>query len=405
MKKVAIIGTAGVPGKYGGFETLAHQLVKNLNEEFDLHVYCSNKYYKKQDRVKTWNGAKLHYLPFNANGIQSIIYDFISILHALFYADTLIVLGVSGGVLFPLVKLLTRKKIIVNIDGLEWRRAKWGRIGKRFLKLSEYLAVKYSDADITDNAIIQRYAAKTYKTLSHLIEYGGDHVSKKTAKFEQDIDAYPFLYHAYAVGICRIEPENNVHLILEAFSKMNDKHLVFIGNWNHSQYGKELRRKYRSFKNLHLMSAIYDQDKLDRIRSGAYLYVHGHSAGGTNPSLVEAMNLELPVAAFNVSYNKETTEYKAFYFKHEQDLVDIITGKGFLDYLLNKNKMYEIAKRRYKWKVIAKKYANLIYSFDYAYSKPAVEMEIVKMNSELLMRKGMAHLTNMTPFYEELNKQ
>ena len=122
MKKVAIIGTAGVPARYGGFETLVHQLVGQLNKEFKLYVYCSNTYYKKEERIKHWNGARLFYLPFNSNGAQSIVYDIISILHALFYADTLIVLGVSGGILIPLVKIFTRKKIIINIDGLEWRR-------------------------------------------------------------------------------------------------------------------------------------------------------------------------------------------------------------------------------------------------------------------------------------------
>ena len=110
MKKVAIIGTAGVPGKYGGFETLDHHLVHQLNQEFKLSVYCSSKFYKKEERVQEWNGARLFYLPLNANGAQSIPYDILSILHALFYADTLIILGVSGGIIIPLIKLLTNKQ-------------------------------------------------------------------------------------------------------------------------------------------------------------------------------------------------------------------------------------------------------------------------------------------------------
>ena len=156
MKKVAIIGTAGVPSRYGGFETLAHQLVLQLNQEFKLSVYCSGKIYKKHERKKHWNNARLFFLPLNANGAQSILYDFLSIIHALFYADALIVLGVSGGLLIPFVKLFTNKKIIVNIDGLEWRRAKWNKYIKMFLKFSEIVAVKYSDADITDNASFKK---------------------------------------------------------------------------------------------------------------------------------------------------------------------------------------------------------------------------------------------------------
>ncbi len=117
MKKVAIIGTAGVPSRYGGFETLAHQLVNQLNEEFSLHVYCSTKYYKKEERVSYWNKARLHYVPLNANGAQSILYDILSIIHALFYADALIVLGVSGGIMIPFIKLYKKE------NSSEYRRS------------------------------------------------------------------------------------------------------------------------------------------------------------------------------------------------------------------------------------------------------------------------------------------
>ena len=141
MKRVAIIGTAGVPGRYGGFETLAHQLVTHLNDQCQLTVYCSKKVYPKHERPNTWQGARLVYLPFDANGVQSIIYDIVSIIHALFYADALIVLGVSGGICLPFIKRLTSKKIIVNIDGLEWRRPKWKKWVRQYLKWSERLAV------------------------------------------------------------------------------------------------------------------------------------------------------------------------------------------------------------------------------------------------------------------------
>lgn len=179
MKKIAIIGTVGVPGRYGGFETLAHHLVLNLNQEFNLSVYNSKLSYGKEERPKFWNGARIFYLPFNANGWQSIIYDILSIIHAVFYADVLVVLGVSGGLIFPFVRLFTNKKIIVNIDGLEWRRNKWNKWVKKFLRFSEKLAVRFSHADITDNAVIKKYTALIYKSLSHEIAYGADHAKEQ----------------------------------------------------------------------------------------------------------------------------------------------------------------------------------------------------------------------------------
>ena len=107
-KKIALIGTTGLPARYGGFETLAHHLTLNLNSQFDFSVYCSDKYFgPKGERRTTFNGSKLIYLPLNANGYQSIIYDIISIIHALFYADVLLILGVSGSIILPVIKLFS----------------------------------------------------------------------------------------------------------------------------------------------------------------------------------------------------------------------------------------------------------------------------------------------------------
>lgn len=399
MKKVAIIGTAGVPARYGGFETLAHQLVTNLNEEFHLHVYCSNSYYKKEEREPYWNKARLHYVPLNANGIQSILYDIVTIIHALFYADALIILGVSGGIMIPFIKLFTKKKIVVNIDGLEWKRDKWNYFIRKYLKLSEYLAVKFSDADITDNAAIKKYTAESYKTLSYLIEYGADHTMAVSIE-KEDYTQYPFLSAPYAFKVCRIEPENNVHMVLEAFAQMPGRKLVMVGNWNVSEYGKQLKDKYQNTENVILLDPIYHQRTIDLLRSNCTTYIHGHSAGGTNPSLVEAMFLRNAIIAFNVSYNIATTENKAIYFKDTEELITIVTHLTNEQINDNANKMKEIADRRYTWKEIASKYATLVYGFDYRYVKKSIYSSAKKIDKKYLLETGAAHLNNSKMFFE-----
>lgn len=400
MKKIAIIGTAGVPARYGGFETLVHQLVPQLNERFKLHVYCSTHYYEKEERQASWKKARLHHIPLNANGAQSILYDILSILHALFYADVLVILGVSGGILIPFVKLITRKKIIVNIDGLEWRREKWSYPIRKFLKFSEYLAVKFSDADITDNLAIQRYTAINYHTLSHLIEYGADHTARVKLE-KQDYKAYPFLGKPYAFKVARIEPENKIHVVLQAFAKAKSKTLVVVGNWNKSEYGKQLKEQYANVTNIHLLDPIYDQTALDKLRSNCFTYIHGHSAGGTNPSLVEAMHLELPVLCFDVPYNRATTENQSMYFKDSDALVDLLNDLQFEDYRALAHRMGKIAKRRYQWSVIAQKYANLILTFDYNYQKKSVWSEMSRMSYKKLQKSGLAHQKSPHLFFEE----
>jgi glycosyltransferase involved in cell wall biosynthesis len=358
-KKIAIIGSVGLPANYGGFETLTSHLVSNLGNQYDFTVYCSAKKYKKSDRLKKYKGARLQYLPFNANGIQSIIYDSVSILHALFYADVMIILGVAGAWLLPFVKLFTKKRIIISIDGIEWKRDKWNRVAKMYLWLAESIAVKYSHIDISDNESIQDYTAMRYGSLSRIVEYGGDHV-QVVETTEEDHKKYSFLKHLYAVKVCRIEPENNVHLVLEAFSRRTNRTLVIVGNWDNSQYGRQLRKQYSNFEHIFLLDPIYNQRTLDLIRGNAILYVHGHMAGGTNPSLVEAMNLQLPILAYNVSYNLTTTEKKANYFTNAEDIYELMSNLNFDLLKLNGENMKKIADRRYQWKIIAQKYHDLI---------------------------------------------
>ena len=145
-----------------------------------------------------------------------------------------------------------------------------------------------------------------------------------------------------------------------AYSELNDE-LVIIGNWQNSDFRKELFSRFSSFNNIHLLDPIYESDKLNQIRSNCKLYIHGHSAGGTNPSLVEAMYLGLPIFAFGVDYNKETTENKALYFNNVTELVSLlnnINDEQLIDIAKN---MQVIAKERYTWSHISNQYYNLFY--------------------------------------------
>lgn len=357
--KLAIIGTVGLPAKYGGFETLVEQLVVHLGEEFDITVYCSGKFYKKDQRLETWGGAKLKYIPLNANGFQSIPYDIWSILHASFKSDKLLILGVSGCIILPLVKFFTKKRFYVNIDGIEWKRNKWSGLIKTFLRYSEIMAVEVAEGIITDNEVIRKYLKATYNYHSHLIEYGGDQATPVQIQ-PKDVEKYAFLDKKYIFGVCRIEPENHIHIILEAVAQQEKYPFVMVGNWKNGDYGRNLLKQYKDNPNVYLLDPIYEPNALNVLRSNCYLYVHGHSAGGTNPSLVEAMNLALPVIAYDVGYNRETTEDYAWYFKTADALKDIILRIREEERMECIKKMKSVARRRYTWKVIAGKYHKMM---------------------------------------------
>ena len=354
--RVGIIGTVGLPAKYGGFETLTENLVKHLNQRYDITVFCSGKSYV--DQPIDYNGAALKYINLNANGIQSVPYDVLSMVQSCRAVDTLLILGVSGCIALPMVRWFSSSKIIVNIDGLEWRREKWNKYAKWFLKFSEKLAVNYADVVVTDNKVIQDYVQSEYGVKSELIAYGSDHAEKEKIDLNL-LSKYPFLDNKYAFSVCRIEPENNIHVILEAALQLETLPLVIIGNWNASHYGSELKQQYMNYDYIYLVDPIYDQKKLDMIRSNCHVYLHGHSAGGTNPSLVEAMNLGLPIIAYGENYNKETTDNKALYFDNSSELKELLSEVTEDDLAYVAACMGEIAKKKYTWKAISNSYESL----------------------------------------------
>lgn len=360
MIKVAIIGIQGVPANYGGFETMVENILnENTPSEIEYTVYCSSKDYEKQ--LVEYKGAKLVYIPLRANGAQSPLYDALSLFKSVRGYDVILVLGVSGCVFLPLFRMVNRKKLIVNIDGLEWKRAKWGRFAKLFLRVSERMALWCADVVVADNQGIVDYIPGRYQDKTMLIAYGSDHVMKSISDENQDaiLRRYELYRKKYSITVCRIEPENNCELILNVFARSGKK-LVFVGNWNRSEYGRLLKEDYSEFSNITMLDPIYDLNLLYVLRRNCEFYVHGHSAGGTNPSLVEAMLCGCNILAYDVVYNRQTTEGLAFYFKDGIDLTIMILGQGGLRD--NSKLMFEIAQRRYTWSVIAKQYEALYHA-------------------------------------------
>lgn len=350
-EKVAIIGIVGLPANYGGFETLADNLVTENGELF--RVYCSSAAYK--EKSAHYKKAELVYLPLKANGIQSIAYDVISIFHALLSGyRKLLVLGVSGAIAIKLARFLFPKAaIITNIDGLEWQRQKWNTPTKFLLKYLERLAVNNSTHVVCDNPVILDYVKKRYDRVGTFIAYGGDHAisTANPAPWNQEAPA------GYHLGICRIEPENNIHTILQAFSETNER-IIFIGNWQASEYGRNLQKKFSKFDHMQLLDPIYEQEKLFNLRSNCTAYIHGHSAGGTNPSLVEMMHFGKPIIAFDCSYNRATMMNKGIYFRDVHHLKKILTEKTPEQH--SGKILKKIAQENYSWKIIREKYFKLL---------------------------------------------
>jgi len=344
-KKVSIVGTVGLPACYGGWETLVHNITLSKSENVSYEIYCSKKAYEK--KLAEFNGAKLTYLPFSANGVSSIIYDIASLVHCWkTKPDVVLILGVSGCVFLPIFRFFSKSKVITNVDGIEWKRNKWSRLAKAFLKFSESIAVKFSDTVVADNQGIYEYLESAYSIKSEIIAYGGEHALTSDVLVNDS---------GYFLSICRIEPENNIEMILDSFSQSGEK-LKFVGNWQSSTYGIELKSKFEGFKNIEIIEPIYELSKLFELRRSCTGYIHGHSVGGTNPSLVEIMHFGKQIYNFDCVFNRYTTENHALYFKCKKSLQEIICENKKVS---SNSTMKEIAENRYTWQVVTSQYEYL----------------------------------------------
>jgi glycosyltransferase involved in cell wall biosynthesis len=213
---------------------------------------------------------------------------------------------------------------------------------------------------VVDNQVLYEYIKKTYGIDSVLIEYGGDHAvsSELTPQLKEK---YSFLDKPYDITISRAQEDMNIHILLEAYEKFGKRNLVVVSNWEISDYGMELKKKYLNrYENIFIQDAIYDLSELNAIRSNALLYIHSHSLCGTAPSLVEAMSLGLPVISFDVATNRATTENDSNYFSDANSLIKILNNLDEISLKSLSKKMKEIAERRYKWSRITGLYRDQI---------------------------------------------
>lgn len=358
--KVGVIGSVGVPARYGGFETMAEQLVKHVSPNTCFFVvYCQKSAYSEVERLddESVAGHKRVFVPLKANGGQSLFYDAWAILHSIVIerVDVVLILGYSGAWILPLIRMISRDvKVVTNVDGMEWRRDKFGRLAKSLLKALEFFAVKFSNTVVVDNAALLPLLNSRYVGANpFLIAYGGDHT------LVDPVERRGFNHEGYYFSVARIEPENNCHLILEAFSRASSEKLVFVGNWAASTYGKGLREKFSNVQNIVMLDPVYDLAELSWLRASAVGYIHGHSVGGTNPSLVEAVFHSSKIIAYDCAFNRETLLCAGWYFSSVEDLCDRLLIRGVVD---NLGDSAQLLREKYRWSNIASEYLSVFKS-------------------------------------------
>ena len=312
---LAFIGSVGIPNCYGGFESFLEATLPAMSKlGLRTLITCDARRYV--DRERFFLGVERIFLDVSANGPLSTWHDLVAFFKVLRAADTIIVLGVSAGPFFLLMRVcvaLLGKKLFVNIDGVEWRRSKYSKPVRLVLWFFDFFAQVSATKIIYDNKALLPYVYKLFRKKSVCIAYPGDYVLK-----------FPILEHPRkektGLTICRIEPENNIEMLIEgAIASELDLYSI-IGNWDNSEYGKKLKSKYASHKKLSLLDPIYEPAIIAQYRDSCSIYLHGHMVGGTNPSLVEMLFYNCVIVCFDCVFNRETTVDRALYFDDASSL-------------------------------------------------------------------------------------
>jgi glycosyltransferase involved in cell wall biosynthesis len=315
-----MVGTRGVPAHYGGFETAVEEVGSRLaGRGHDVTVYC-----RGQGRADKYLGMKLVHLPaLQKRSLETLSHTLFSTAHLVSHrTDVAIMFNAANAPFLPVLQL-AGIPTAVHVDGLEWQRAKWEGWGERYYKLAEALSIRWGRIVIADAEGIAAYLREEYGTCSRLISYGAPILAHRPPRHLDQFGLEPREYH---LVVARFEPENHLDLILRGYCESNATlPLIVVGSSPYgASYAARLQRIARSDGRIRLVGPVWDQDLLDDLYANTCSYIHGHSVGGTNPSLLRAMGAGAPVIAYDVVFNREVAADAATYFTTDRELASRI---------------------------------------------------------------------------------
>ena len=360
--KLAILGTRGIPNNYGGFEQCAEALAVGLQKKGHQVTVYNPSFHNYNKRVFDGVTIKKIYSPNKliGNSASNFVFDYLCFKDAVKSDyDIILELGLitsSPSIIF----VRHRGKIIVtNIDGIEWRRKKWNFIIRFITRNMEKLGIRSSDYLIADNLGIKDYLKKTYDISAKYIAYGADILDTPDPKI---LNNYNLKAGKFILCIGRIEPENNFEMIFKSYlkAKLNIP-LIIIGN-HLTKFGDYLKDKFKN-ENIYFFGSIYDKKVLDNLRYYSKLYVHGHSVGGTNPSLIEAMSASALVLIHRNKFNLSVLKNNELSFSNSDELKELLLDSK----IISEKKKYvsenlKTIKENFSWKKIIDDYETFFLS-------------------------------------------
>ena len=355
--KIAILGTRGVPNYYGGFEQFAEFFSVYLVEKgHEVFVYNSHNHPFQE---KTFHGVNIIHQndPEHKLGtFGQFIYDYNCIMDSRKRDfDIILQLGYTSNSIWFF--LLPKKPIIItNMDGLEWKRTKYSKPVQQFLKFAERLAAVSSDYLVSDSLGIKTFLKKQYNKESTYIAYGAHPFTNPD---ETIISDYNVTKNNYNMIMARFEPENNLEMVLDGVTLNIDKTPILVIGNHETKYGNFLKTKYKEYENIRFLGGIYNIDHLNNLRYFSNIYFHGHSVGGTNPSLLEAMASKAFVIAHNNHFNKAILKENGCYFSNPQEVKNILETIKKNDNLQLVQNNFDAIENEFNWDKINGEYLQL----------------------------------------------
>lgn len=376
MKHIFIIGSRGYKANYGGFETFVTKLVDNYNDSNVIFHVSGLSNDKNILNNKINDNLISDSFNIKANGgLKMLLCTIKSFLFYIKYIKKnnikncyIYVLGLK---LCPLLKIYKNKlkrygiTVMVNPDGLEYKRSKWNNLVKKFFLLSEKWMLLNSDIIVCDATGIKEYIDNKYSSLKDktiYIAYGTDDFNFANVNEEEILKKYKIKKDSYFLMVGRFVPENNYELVINEFMKSKtDKRLIIISNISSSNYYSEVvsNTNCNKDKRIIFIDGIYNEIELSTIRKNAYAYIHGHSVGGTNPSLLEALNLTDLNILYDVNFNRDIGNDSCLYFKEDNSLTNIIDNINKYDRKKMGKSAKKIIKENFTWKIIVNKYKDV----------------------------------------------
>ncbi len=356
--RVAMVGTRGVPARYGGFETCVEEVGTRLAAAgHDVVVYCRRTNAEPRDE-STYRGMRLVRLPaVRKKSLETLSHTSLAVAHLCARpADAVLLFNAANAPLLPLLRL-RGLPVATHVDGLEWKRAKWSGAGRHYYRFAESLAVRWSDAIIADAEGIRDYYEAEFGAASELIAYGAPVVRSEHPDRLVELELHPRKYH---LVVTRFEPENHVDMIVAGYRASDCQlPLVVVGAAPYAD-GYTERVKALADERVRFLGSVWDQPLLDELYANALTYEHGHSVGGTNPSLLRAIGAGAATNAFAVSFNRDVLGDSGRFFASSADLTALLDeAERDPDATLRRGKEGRVRATAYDWDDVAAKYEAL----------------------------------------------